>query len=154
MSRKVRVHLIVALSAIALLLSSSAPVQAAGSQRSKTVVAKERIGKRAEVTSISVGSISAEQAKVVLFVKSKRVERVDQMSITYSCKDPSVSPDQAVTRVKWFSPDEGIDLPAKVGLRLPTKTSSEHCSVTAAVSTPSGGRAGPMTLKLVTFAKK
>ncbi len=152
MSRKVHVQLIIAFAAIALILSSASPVQAADSKRVRTVVAKERVGKRVEFASVTSDAIPVNQAQVLFVIKSKKVKRVEQISVTYFCRAEGASPDEAVSKSKYFAPEGGIDLPVKIRMNLPE--GSEDCYVSGGLSSPFEDRAGPMTLKLVTFERR
>ncbi len=141
--------------AIALLLASAAPVQAVGQKRSKTVVAKERIGKSAETGAVWADEMPADQRKVMLVIKSKRVEKVDQIAIAWSCNEPDASPDEAMSKAKWFAPEGGVELPAKLTLRLPKNVDSQHCEVSGGMSAAfDDGLGGSLTMKLVAVGPK
>ena len=109
------------------------------------------MGKRVEFGSVAADSIRSNQGKATFTVKSKRVSHVDQISIAYSC--PSENPDEkARSKAKYVAPDGGLELPARVTIRLPNN--SEDCYVSASVSALLQDRAGPMTLKLVTIERR
>ena len=157
---------IVILSAVLGLLAAVVPTSSveAANDRVKTVskvaVTIQRQGGFVAIAA-GGGSIGSDTVlddglvKVNVKVSSKKFDRVDQLSITYSCAHPSGDPDKTIYKSKYLSPEGGISLPKSIGLNLPNDRDSSLCYVSAGLSAPwNGERAGKVTLALKTVKKK
>lgn len=163
--KTIRIMALMALVALLALLPAFNPTQVdaqpeAVQQTSKrTTVAKVKIAIQRNggfVTLSSGGGLDTEttlrpnQKRVVFKVRSKTVTAIDQINLTYNCKDPGGDPDKTRQKSRFKGGEaNGVTLPATIALNLPAD--SENCFVAASVSAPwSGSRAGKITASLVT----
>ena len=135
---------------VALAVSVEAQPESTVTKRS--LLGKERIGKRAEGFAAIQAEVPAGQAQVFFTVRSKKVKNVDQISMTYFCETDD--PADPLVKAKFLSPEGGVELPAKVGFNLPKSVDSSACYVSGGLSASFGPREGPITVKLVSVAKR
>ncbi len=121
----------IVLLAAGLLLASAAPAIARGD---RTVVAKERF-KAAEPAMISNVAVPDGTRRVTLKIKSKTVESVDPITISYACHEYG----------KWKQTADPKALPARLSIRLPEGASD--CVVSAGI-TGDATRTGRLTVKV------